>query len=465
VSVRGDELLALAKRALAAAGEAEAEVVLSNAHRGFARFAMGELGQHMDLVEPQVLVRVAGGAGRSQVAEASASRLEEASIVRALHDAATAASRVPVTEGFSGFAGAGEPTGARPTRFAEATAAMGAEGRADLVAKVLGAVDRAGLVGAGALETKRTSMAVATTRGREVSYDSTAAHFRVWALETPGAGGAAGYGGATHRDVDALDLTGETERAIAVCQQSKTVGSLDEGTYDVVLEPAAVAELVEWLASIAFTATAVEQGTSALRGRFGERITGEAVTMVESPLGDDVFGLAMPFDREGVWRRSVPLIERGVARGVLYDRATAARAGVASTGSALLTGGGEATVGASAIHMEGGDATSVEELIAGVDRGLYVCRLHYVNGLMDPRRAVMTGLTRDGCFLIENGKVVRAVGNMRFTDSFLEGLGRADGMTRERRAVATAWSDAGAHVVPAIRMRGFRFNGRSQGAA
>jgi predicted Zn-dependent protease len=74
----------------------------------------------------------------------------------------------------------------------------------------------------------------------------------------------------------------------------------------------------------------------------------------------------------------------------------------------------------------------------------------------------MTGLTRDGCFLVERGKIVRAVGNMRFTDSFLEGLDRCDGMTRERRAVPTWWSDGGCIVAPAIRMRSFMFNGRSQ---
>ena len=112
--------------------------------------------------------------------------------------------------------------------------------------------------------------------------------------------------------------------------------------------------------------------------------------------------------------------------------------------------------------MGGGDDASVEDLIAGIDRGLYVCRLHYVNGLLDTQRAVMTGLTRDGCFLVEKGKIVRAVGNMRMTDSFTDALARADGMTRARSAIPTWWSDAGAVVVPAVRFRAFRFNGRSQ---
>lgn len=459
----GEALLGLARDAMAAAGIDEVEVSLKTTRRGFARFAMGDLGQHMELSEPQVLVRVAGGSERSRVALASTNRLDVASIVGAIHQASTASVAVPPTEGFAGFAGAGEATGARPTRFARATAEMDADARADKVARVLDAIAGAGLVGAGALETRVTSVAVATTRGRGVAHDGTAANFKVWALETPGAGGAAGYGGGTHRDVSALDLEEATARAIRICKMSKDPGTLDAGSYDVVMEPAAVGELVEWLSTIAFGALAVEQGTSALRGRIGERVTGEAITMVENPLDDGPFGLAVPFDREGVWRRAVPLIERGVARGVLFDRASAGRMGGTSTGSALLPdGAADAGVGASAVYMEGGTAEGVEELIAGIDRGLYVCRLHYVNGLLDPRRTVMTGLTRDGCFLIENGKIARPVGNLRFTDSFLDGLARVDGMTRAQRAIPTGWSDAGAHVVPAIRMRGFRFSGASQ---
>ena len=137
--------------------------------------------------------------------------------------------------------------------------------------------------------------------------------------------------------------------------------------------------------------------------------------------------------------------------------------GATSTGSALPpSAGAAASVGPTALALGGGTAASVEELVAGIDRGLYVARLHYVNGLVDPRRAVMTGVTRDGCFLVENGRIARAVGNLRFTDSLLEGLARCDGMTRARKAVPTWWSDDGAIVAPAVRIRAFRWNGASQ---
>jgi PmbA protein len=460
--VKGEALLALCREVLAAAGEAEVELYARVSERGCARFASGELGQHMELSEPLAVVRVAHG---RRVAESVTSRLEPAALVEAVRGAARAARLVPEIEGFPGFAAAddaGAPVGELP-RYEEATAAATPEERVSRLLPVLGAVRSAGLVSAGMLETSLVSHAMATTSGCSRSHDATVSAFRVWALETPGAGGAAGYGGCAHRDVRALRLEEETARAVRICKDSHAPRSLDEGHYDVVMEPEAVTELLEWLATIAAGAPEVEQRSSPLAGRLGERITGEGVDLVEDPLDPSELGFGVPFDREGTWRRRVPIIEQGVARAILYDRTYAARENTRSTGSALLPAlGSSGGVGASSLALGAGTAASVEELIAGVDRGLYVCRLHYVNGLLEPRRAVMTGLTRDGCFLIEKGKLAGPVGNLRFTDSLLEGLARCDGMTRARKAVPTYWSDAGAFVAPAVRMRAFCFNGRSQ---
>ena len=463
--MKGEALLSLCREVLAEAGEGEAELYLRVAERGCARFASGELGQHMQLSEPMAAVRVAHG---KHVAETVTSRLERASLVEAIHATARAARLVPEVEGFPGFAGAadaGEPPSHDPPRFEQATADATPEERVERLLPVLHAVRSAGLVSAGMLETTRASHALATTRGCARSHDATLAAFRVWALETPGAGGAAGHGGGVHRDVRALHVEEETARAVRICKASREPASLDEGEYDVVLEPEAVAELLEWLSAIAVAAPEVEQGTSPLAGRLDQRITGEGIDLVEDPLDASELGFGVPFDREGTWRQRVPIVERGLARAVLYDRTYGARAGKASTGSALLPAMGSAGgVGATAFSLAGGEAGSVDELISGIDRGLYVCRLHYVNGLLEPRRAVMTGLTRDGCFLVEKGKIARPVGNLRFTDSLLEGLARCDAMTRARKAIPTFWSDAGAVVAPAIRMRAFRFNGRSQQA-
>jgi predicted Zn-dependent protease len=454
------DLLAVCKNALAAAGEPEAELYARFAERGCARFAVGALGQHMQLSEPLAVARVAVG---KRMAEVETTRLDRDALVRAVRDAAVAARVVPEEPGFPGFAGDEPLPVETPVRFVHATAKTTPEERVERLAPVLQAVRAAGFVSAGMLETTSVAHALATTRGCARSHDATIAAFRVWALETAGAGGAAGYGGHVHRDVRELRIAEETERAVRICGRSRDPVSLDAGNYDVVLEPEAVVELMEWLAMIAFAAPEVEQGTSPIAGRLGQRITGEGIDVTEDPLDPSELGFGVPFDREGTPRRRVRLIEKGIARAVLYDRTYAARAGATSTGSALVpsmgSGGG---VGATSVALGAGNDASVDDLLAGIDRGLYICRLHYVNGLLEPRRAVMTGLTRDGCFLVEKGKIARPVGNLRFTDSLLEGLARCDGMTRDRKAVPTWWSDAGAFVAPALRLRSFCFNGRSQ---
>jgi predicted Zn-dependent protease len=457
--VTGEELLALCKDSLARAGEAQAEVFATWRARGCARFAGGELGQHMELEEPLAVVRVAV---RGRLAEAQTSKLDVASIAAAIAQAAELAPRLPETEGFPGFAPADGPT-PRPHRFEDDTAKATPEQRAELLAPVLASVRAAGFVAAGMLETSVGAAAAATTAGCARAHTDTTASFRVWALETPGAGGAAGYGGHFHKNVSALAIERETERAIRMCALGRDPIELDAGRYDVVMEPPAMAELLEWLSLIAFGAPEIEQGGSPM-SRLNERITGEAVTIAEDATWDDTaLGFGTPFDREGTARRPITLVDRGVAKSILYDRTYAARAKTRSTGSARLgETGGLTSLGASNLVMSGGEANGTGDLIAGIDRGLYVCRLHYVNGLLETPRAVMTGLTRDGCFLVERGKIARAVGNMRFTDSLLEGLARSDGMTRERSAIPSWWSTGGSIVAPAVRMRGFMFNGRSQ---
>jgi predicted Zn-dependent protease len=112
--------------------------------------------------------------------------------------------------------------------------------------------------------------------------------------------------------------------------------------------------------------------------------------------------------------------------------------------------------------VQGGSAGSVDELIGGIEHGVYVRRLHYVNGYLEPRRAVMTGLTRDGTFEIVRGKPVRAVESMRFTDSLLEAFERCDGLTAERVVVPNGWSAGGSVGAPGVRIRGLTFSSGSR---
>jgi predicted Zn-dependent protease len=452
------DLAELLRSALAEAGEPEAEAYARETKRGFARFAMGELGQHMQIEEPRVVVRVAR---HRRLAEASTSCLEPSSIVAAIRQAAAMAPEIPEDASFPGFAGADEPEPEPVRRYSPATAGCDAEHRVALLEPVLGRIANAGLIATGVLDTSQSIVAVATTHGLLRSHAGTLANFKVWALESAGAGGAAGHGCSAAIDLGELELESETERAVGDALRGKSPGVLEPGRYDVVLEPEAVAELVEWLGFIAFGARELAQGSSTLAGRIGERISGTALDITEDPLSDLSF--ADPFDREGVARRRVALVERGVARDVLCDRGWAARLRKTSTGSAAgPMAFGDGGPMASALVVAGGSAQSSAELVTGIARGIYVRRFHYVNGMLDPRRAVMTGLTRDGTFVIENGKLGRAVGNLRFTDSLLEAFERCDGLTARRWVRPNWWSDAGSVAAPAVRIRDLRFTGGSQ---
>ncbi len=456
--MKPEALAELLEHVLARGGEAEAEIYASFSRRGFARFAVGDLGQHMHIEEPFAVVRVARG---QRVGEVAATALDEAALSSALEAAAGMAGEVPPDPDFPGFADQSEPDPPEPTRFARHTHEASPAERAERLAPVLASIERAGLFATGVLDTSSRVEAVATTRGLCRSYAGTIALFKVWALESAGAGGAAGHGMCTHTDLDQLEIEAETERAIADALRSKNPGSLPAGAYDTVLGPLAVSELIEWLGMIGFGARELEQGLSPLSGRLGEAITGEALSISENPLSD--LALATPFDREGTARREVPLIARGVASGVVHDRTTARRAGVHSTGNAAPPAGyGAGGPTPSSLVMQGGSAADLDDLISGVKRGLYVRRLHYVNGYLEPRRAVMTGLTRDGTFLVENGRVTGAIGSMRFTDSLLEAFERCDGLTIERTLVPNWWSLAGSVAAPAVRVRGLEFTSQSR---
>jgi predicted Zn-dependent protease len=197
---------------------------------------------------------------------------------------------------------------------------------------------------------------------------------------------------------------------------------------------------------------ALEEGRSFLRP--GERVTGEEVDLWDD--GSDPSGLPMPIDWEGVPRRRVDIISKGVCTGVVHDLASARRAGVESTGHGLPAPN---PVGAWAVNlfMGGGQAESAEALASEIERGIWVTRLHYVN-VVDPRRSSLTGMTRDGTFLIENGKVTRPIKDMRWTQSIMDAFAGVIAMTRETRIQpGDDYDFTSSQRVPAVALKAFNF--------
>lgn len=334
------------------------------------------------------------------------------------------------------------PTGT--AAFSRATVTATPELRADMVKEITGRAVANGLRAFGFVSTARRETAVRSTRGVDRSAESTQASSVVVMMGDSGSG----YASRHAADIDALDIAAMADEAVDTCLRNQRADAVEPGTYEVVLAPYALVDMLEHLGWVGFSALAVQEHRSFMR--IGERLMSETVTIRDDPRDPELF--PYPFDYEGVPAQPVDLIRDGVCRAVLYDTPTAARDGVASTGHSLPQPN---TFGPYASHliMLPGDQ-SVSELIAPVRRGLYVTRFWYVRDV-DPLRTVITGMTREGTFLIEDGELRRPVRDLRFTQSIVDALADVRGISRERR-VELGEGESGV-LAPWIRLGGFAF--------
>jgi predicted Zn-dependent protease len=376
-------------------------------------------------------------------------RLDPDGLAEAAHRASELARLAPENPEWPGL-----PTGghaADVAAYVERTAAASPEARARLVARICGSTRAAGLRAAGYVSTTVNEVAVASTLGTWAYHAGTVAEAQAVAM---GDGGSS-YADQVAADLDGIDAEQVAMEAIDRARRAQSPRDAAPGTYEVVLLPYAVADVVEFLGS-QLTGLAVEEGHSFVAGRLGERVTGEAITLVEDPR--DAEGLPRGFDFEGVPTARLTLIEDGVARAVVYDSQTAARARAANTGHALA---GETPYPLPMhVRLEPGAAASVEALIRGVRRGVLVTRFWYTRWV-HPLRTVVTGMTRDGTFWIEDGEIAYPVKNLRFTQSYHEALTGVVAMTRALKLQRLdLWDfDAGSIRVPAVHLGAFEFTG------
>jgi PmbA protein len=227
---------------------------------------------------------------------------------------------------------------------------------------------------------------------------------------------------------------------------------VDPGDWTVVLEEPAVVDILSLLAYMGFSALAVQEERSFAEP--GKVIGSELVTIVDDAA--EPGALPMAFDYEGVAKQRVVLVERGVCRDVVYDAQTAARGGVTSTGHGLPAPNSYGPFPLNMVMSAG--STAREDLVGEMERGLLVTRFHYTNPV-HPKLAIVTGMTRDGTFLVEDGRIVGPVRNLRFTQSYLAALAGTVAVGRERR---TLKGDFGGVLVPAMRIEGWTFTGATE---
>jgi PmbA protein len=435
-----DRLGALLDVALGVSGADEVEAVARRRWGGLCRFARSAIHQHVDGDDTTISVRVAVG-GRVGTAVTNTASPEGVAAA-----AATAVARARLTPPDPSWPGTA-PAAPLPRLggpYDEATAGASPDRRAEAAAALVGRL-RSGQEAAGAVSTAASEVAVATTAGARHHALTTRAAVTTVVM----GGGASGHSEDAAPGLGGLDAAGVGEEAAGTCAQAVDPADVEPGVEEVVLGPSAVMTLMEWLALTTFSAKAQQEGRSAFAERMGTAVASEVVSIADDPVAKGVIGL--PFDDEGTPCSRVDLIRAGVATGVVHDRATAAAAGVAPTGHGLPAPNPWGPLARHLVLEPGG--ASPEELVAGVDRGLYVTRFWYTRAV-NPKQTRVTGMTRDGTFRIEGGRLGAPVRNLRYNESILDALASCDGVGA---ALRTCSDELGDTRVPTIRLRRFSF--------
>ncbi|HLI86041.1 MAG TPA: TldD/PmbA family protein [Bryobacteraceae bacterium] len=436
------EMEAIFGQVLAAArsrGVADIEAIVTTADHALTRFANNQIHQNVAERMTHLSVRpVIGG----RTARASTNRLDRDGIEDVVEQAIAI---TKLTEPDPELLPLAEKAEYQfPNRFFAATSNVTPEERARAVAEAIRVVDEKRQTAAGIYSTGDGSFAIFNSRGVAASHTETHAQFSITAMAGDSSGWAK-QSACYHGDMDPVLLAA---CAASKAQRSSNPRLLPPGRYTVVLEPAAVLDLVGQMFGD-FSATAIRDGRSFLNDRLGKKVFGDNIT-----IRDDCFHsmqAGAPFDGEGVPRRPLMLVENGVVREVAYSRQAAAQAGATPTGHGfpLPNEIGEAPAN---IVFTGGEA-SVDDMIRSTGRGILVTRLWYIREV-DPYEKIFTGMTRDGTFLIEGGEIAGGVRNFRFNQSLLELLSNVETLGPALRAAGEESIDM---VVPAMKVRDFNF--------
>jgi predicted Zn-dependent protease len=433
------ELFAAVERAAASFGVSDVEVLLGAHCAALTRFANNTIHQNVAEQDRWLSVRVALD---QKTARATTNRFDPDSIRGAVEQAlALARSAAPNSD----LLPLSESSLISVTkRFDPATAAATPEHRGRAVAEAIRIIESAGQTAAGIYSTGQSIEAIFNSRGVSAWHAETMAQFSVTAM----AGDSSGWAKASavsHPTIDPVSLArGASQKA----RLSSDPQEIAPGRYTVILEPAAVLDLVGQMFGD-FSATSVNDSRSFLTDRLGTKLFGDNIRIsddVAHPLQSGV-----PFDGEGVPRRKLTLVDAGVPRELAYSRSSAHRDGVEPTGHGfpLPNEVGEAPMN---IVIAGG-STSVDQMIASTDRGILVTRLWYIREV-EPYDKIMTGMTRDGTFLIEDGRVARGLRNFRFNQGIIELLNNVEALSP---AVRSSGEETFDMVVPAMKVRNFNF--------
>ncbi len=438
-----EECEVIAKRALSFAAADETRVMVNSTSIANTRFAVNQISTGGDSFDAVVTVISKFG---KRSGSSSTNRLDDDGLRAAVQMSERVSRLSPEDpEALPEL----DPQTYRPgVNWSDVTASQDPATRADAVKRIADPAKAAGLVSTGFMEAITGAQAIANNKNL-FAYNRSTSSVLTTTVRTPDGTGS-GWAGATHYDWSRIDPSVLGRRATQKARTSVNPVAIEPGRYTVVFEPTAVGNLVQFITR-ALNARSADEGRSFFslaggKNKIGQKVVDERVTIVSDPFDPEVAG--SPFSSDGSPTQRVVWIENGVVKTLDYDRYWAQRQGRTPTGA-----GGS-------VRMSGGTA-SMDDLIRSTQRGLLVTRFWYLRPV-DQRTILYTGLTRDGTFLIENGKVTRPVKNLRFNDSPIFMLNNLEAMGVPERVSASEGGDPGqAIMVPPIKVRDFSFTSLS----
>lgn len=417
----------------------EIEIYLTGGRQALTRFANNIIHQNVEEETEMLSVRAVVG---QRTARATTNRLDDESIRRVVEEA-TAIAKLQAPD--PDLLPMAEPAPQREIdRYDEATETATPGFRAEAVKRAVEIAGRDSLTAAGIFATGSGAEAILNSRGLAAYHAQTRAEASITMM----GGDSSGWAKANSIRVGDVNLEQLAARAAGKAAASRAPRQIEPGVYTVVLEPSAMLDLLGFLV-YDFSATAIRDQRSFLTDRIGKQLFGPNITLSDD--ADHSLQAGSPFDGEGVPRQPLALVEQGVVRQIAYSRQSAKIAGVAPTGHGFLLPNeyGEAPQN---IIFAGGNS-SLEDMIASTERGILVTRLWYIREV-EPYEKILTGMTRDGTFLIENGKPVCGVRNFRFNQSMIELLNNIEMLSPAERS---AGEEAFEMVVPAVKASKFNF--------
>ena len=438
----------ICRKVMQIAGKRKAEVILSAEETGLTRFANNAIHQNVTQSDVSVSIRAILG---KKTARTNTNRLDRGSLEEAVERAFEVAKIQEPNPDLLPLPSAQKYR--RVRSYFGGTARSTPAERAAAVKGAVGICKKQGASAAGAFSTEANLLAVGNTRGLFAAGRSTLSSFSV----TVELDGAAGWAQEMATDVSEVDSRSAAGRAVAKALASRKPKGVEPGEYEVILEPAAVGDLVLMLGyyADAFNAMAYMERRSPFSGKLGKRVLGRNFSLTEDPFHGLLPGRG--FDLEGMPRKRVGLIENGVLRALVHDRVTAKKMKTRSTGHAAPQPAPSGANVSSLVVRSGG--STVDGMVGRSKRGILVTHFHYTN-MVDVSKLIATGMTRDGTFLVENGRIVRPLRNMRFTHSLSEAFSNIVEVGKEQ--VLCEGFFGGGVVATGMRIKDFTFSSETE---